>query len=107
MNRAFKAKFGEDLYIDLGYRTASQQKSIYNELGGMIAAKPGTSVHEKALSIDVPEHAKYEWGSERFQWLKTNAPKYGWEHPKRVWQYNSAGKLNPYREYWHFDYVGR
>ncbi|RII42841.1 hypothetical protein DWB68_04650 [Galactobacter valiniphilus] len=107
LNKAFRARFGEDLYIDLGYRSSSQQRAIYRELGGWLAAKPGTSVHEKGLSFDTPEHGAYSWNSARFAWLVANAPKYGWEHPKRVHRYTSAGKLNPAREYWHFDYVGK
>ncbi|MDR2255300.1 MAG: D-alanyl-D-alanine carboxypeptidase family protein [Arthrobacter sp.] len=107
LNKAFRARFGEDLYIDLGYRSSSQQKAIYQELGGWLAAKPGTSVHEKGLSFDTPEHGAYGWNSARFKWLVANAPKYGWEHPARVKQYTASGKLNPAREYWHFDYVGK
>lgn len=107
LNVAFKKRFGEDLYIDLGYRSASQQRMIYNELGGRIAAKPGTSIHEKGLSFDTPEHGTYSWSSARFKWLKANAPKFGWQHPARVERYLPNGKLNPSREYWHFDYVGK
>ena len=107
LNKAFRARFGEDLYIALGYRSSSQQRAIYRELGGWLAAKPGTSVHEKGLSFDTPEHGAYSWNSARFARLVANAPKYGWEHPKRVHRYTSAGKLNPAREYWHFDYVGK
>jgi len=107
LNKAFKKRFGSDLYVDLGYRTKSQQQYYYKVLGSKVAAKPGTSVHEHALSIDLPETSAYSWNSARYAWMIKNGPRYGWVHPARLNKYTASGKLNPYAEYWHFDYVGK
>ncbi|MET1034983.1 MAG: SH3 domain-containing protein [Arthrobacter sp.] len=105
MNTAFKKKFGRNLEIDLTYRTRGTQEHLYRELGSYIAARPGTSNHGWGMAIDFPESAHYGFGGKYYTWLKANSWKYGWTHRKNLEQYTASGRLNPYREPWHFEYT--
>lgn len=104
LNVAFRKRFGESLYLDIGYRTRSQQVALFKALPSTQVAVPGASMHEKGLAFDTPDIAGYDFGSARYTWLVKNAPRYGWAHPSRLNKYTSSGKLNPYREAWHFEY---
>lgn len=106
MNTAFKARFGKNLDIDLAYRTRSTQDYLMKELGPYIAAKPGTSNHGWGMAIDVPETYDYSFRGKYYKWLKANSKKYNWIHQGYLEEYRN-GKLNPYREAWHFEYVGK
>lgn len=107
LNDAFKKKFGKNLDIDLAYRTLETQKYYYQDLGPLIAAKPGTSNHGWGLAIDVPETYDYSFRGKYFTWLKANAHKYNWVHQKYLEEYRANGTKNPYAEAWHFEYVGK
>lgn len=81
LNTAFKGRFGINLPITNGdatcYRTYDQQVYLYNlwKSGkGNKAAKPGTSNHGWGLAADISVGG---YGSAQYNWLNTNAPKYG------------------------------
>jgi hypothetical protein len=97
LNAAFHAQFGENIGIDLSYRSYADQVRA-KELFGSLAAKPGTSNHGWGTAIDVWEWKAYSFGSARYEWLVAHAPDYGWVCPAAT----SPG--NP--EYWHYEYVG-
>ena len=99
LNEAFRARFGENIAIDMSYRSYEQQVAM-REHYGSIAARPGTSNHGWGTAIDTWEWQAYAFGSERYEWLVANAPTYGWVAPGWARQ----GGSNP--EYWHFEYVG-
>lgn len=47
---------GTTLYVSSSFRTRDEQVELYAKFlaGGPLAAKPGTSPHERGISIDVP-----------------------------------------------------
>lgn len=50
------ARIGEKVPISSSFRTYAEQVKAYNKYlnGGPLAAKPGTSAHEKGLAVDSP-----------------------------------------------------
>lgn len=99
LNDAFRAQFGENIAVDLSYRSYETQVAM-REAYGSLAARPGTSNHGTGVAIDTWEWAAYSFGSARYDWLVAHGPGYGWVAPD--WA-REAGS-NP--EYWHFEYVG-
>jgi hypothetical protein len=99
LNDAFRAQFGENIAIDLSYRSYADQVAIRAALGS-IAAVPGTSKHGLGTAIDTWEWAAYRFGTPRYDWLVANGPSYGWVAPTWARQNGS----NP--EYWHYEYTG-
>ncbi len=99
LNAAFRTRFGENIAVDLAYRSYADQVAIRDALGS-IAARPGTSNHGWGTAIDVWEWQAYAFGSERYDWLVATAPTYGWVAP----DWARADGSNP--EYWHFEFVG-
>lgn len=97
LNDAFRAQFGENIAIDLSYRSYADQVRA-RELFGRLAAQPGTSNHGWGTAFDTWEWAAYDFGSDRYNWLVTNGPAYGWHSPA------SSDPGNP--EYWHYEYRG-
>ncbi|WP_146820104.1 M15 family metallopeptidase [Actinotalea fermentans] len=97
LNDAFRAQFGENIAIDLSYRSYEDQVRA-RELYGGLAARPGTSNHGLGTAVDTWEWAAYDFGSERYAWLVANGPAYGWHNPA------ASEPGNP--EYWHFEYRG-
>jgi len=80
LNEAFRAQFGENIAIDLSYRSYADQVAIRDALGS-IAAPPSTSNHGWGLAIDTWEWAAYSFGTPRYEWLVANGPTYGWVSP--------------------------
>lgn len=100
LNDAYRATFGASLDLDLTYRSYADQVAMKQALGGL-AATPGTSSHGLGLALDVQEWPDtYGFGTERYQWLVTNGPTYGWYAPERV------REGQPFAEYWHFEFSG-
>lgn len=99
LNEAFRAEFGENIAIDMAYRSYADQVAM-REHYGSVAARPGTSNHGWGTAFDTWEWDAYSFGSARYEWLVENGPQYGWFAPSWARQ-NGA---NP--EYWHFEYVG-
>lgn len=97
LNEAFRAEFGENIGIDLSYRSYADQVRA-RELFGSLAARPGTSNHGWGTAFDTWEWAAYDVGSPRWEWLVANGPAYGW--------YNLAATDPGNPEYWHYDYRG-
>lgn len=97
LNAAFRERFGENIAVDLSYRSYEDQVRA-RELYGSLAARPGTSNHGWGAAIDVWEWAAYDFGSERYTWLVENGPAYGWYNPA------ASDPGNP--EYWHYEYRG-
>lgn len=101
LEEAYKAKWGAYLSVTSALRTYAEQERLYNGWinrlpGFYLAAKPGTSLHEKGLSVDVAAPANVD-GHPQHEWLETEGPKFGFK-----W----TGKNFSPREPWHFDYVG-
>ena len=99
LNEAFRAEFGENLAVDLSYRSYADQVAMRAYYGGR-AAVPGTSNHGLGTAIDTWEWAEYAFGSARYDWLVAQGPAYGWVAPS--WARQDGA--NP--EYWHFEFTG-
>ena len=99
LHAAYRTAFGEDLHLDLTYRSYDEQVRMREALG-TIAAAPGTSTHGTGRALDLPEWSCYGFGSARYLWLVENGPSYGWVAPSWARQNGS----NP--EYWHLEYTG-
>lgn len=104
-----------------GYRTNDEQQIIYNnklseyKAKGMSTNKakeeterwvalPGTSEHELGLAVDINADGIHSYGKEAYDWLATNAHKYGFinRYPKD--KIHITGISN---EPWHYRYVGK
>jgi len=99
LNSAYWGRFGRSMSIGYGYRTYATQVYLRMTLGS-VAAVPGTSNHGWGLALDTAEGSQHGFGSPSYEWLKLNAPAFGWQAPRWAWQDGS----NP--EYWHFEYTG-
>jgi LAS superfamily LD-carboxypeptidase LdcB len=86
---AAASKDGVQLRINNSYRSPAEQVRLYNlyKAGkGAIAAKPGTSLHEKGLAIDFVNTPG------AYAWLKKNASKFGLHNfPPEPWHYSTTG----------------
>jgi D-alanyl-D-alanine carboxypeptidase len=98
LNIAFKQRFGDDICLTDSYRTlASQQRLAALKPG--LAAKAGTSNHGLGLAIDTCEGIQ-TFGSTRYEWMRDNAPSYGWDNP--TWaRPGGSGPTEP----WHWEFV--
>lgn len=100
LNRAYRARFGENLRWDECYRTYDTQVA-YRRAFGRKAATPGTSNHGTLTraTCDLPENRRtFGFGTTRHRWLVANGARYGWVQP--AWARRDGRKP----EYWHFEY---
>ncbi|MCL2482361.1 MAG: M15 family metallopeptidase [Propionibacteriaceae bacterium] len=104
LDAVYKKVWGEDIPIDLSYRTYDEQvemKAIY----GAGAATPGFSNHGWGIAVDLPDYRETEqgkqwnYGEPKYEWMKANGPTYGWSNP--AWAVD--GGSGPH-EPWHFEY---
>ena len=94
LNAAYKRRFGRDICVTDAYRSLSDQHRVYAQRPGF-AAVPGTSNHGKGQAVDLCGGVQNS-GSVQFNWMESNAGKYGWIHPD--WAYS-----NPF-EPWHWEF---
>lgn len=102
---AWNASLGNILRITSGFRTRAQQEALYAAYlngTGNLAAKPGTSMHEKGLAID---HAPANWEMDKSSipfglrhpvpseaWHVEPFDRGGWLQPGLTMAYNGTGK---------------
>jgi len=98
MSKAYAAQTGIPLCITDSYRSLPDQISIKAKRG-RFAATPGTSRHGLGRAVDLCGGVQ-DFGSPAHQWMRQNAPLYGWFHPS----WAAAGGSLP--EPWHFEYAG-
>jgi D-alanyl-D-alanine carboxypeptidase len=98
LNIAYKQRFGDDICITDSYRTlASQQRLAALKPG--LAAPAGTSNHGLGLALDLCDGIESS-GSTRYQWMRANAPRYGWDNP--TWaRVGGSGPTEP----WHWEFL--
>jgi LAS superfamily LD-carboxypeptidase LdcB len=99
LNIAYQQRFGHSICLSDAYRSLTQQVRVKAERGGF-AARPGTSEHGWGLAADLCDGVDQGSGSSTYQWLRTNAPLYGWDNP--TWA--RPGGAGPY-EPWHWEYL--
>ncbi|GAB6098915.1 hypothetical protein JCM16358_07940 [Halanaerocella petrolearia] len=106
-----------DLYAISGYRSYDRQESIFTakamryglQSANQFSAKPGESEHQTGLAMDVTSpkvgfHLTQSFGeTEEGQWLKENAPKFGFviRYPEGKEDITGYGY-----EPWHIRYIG-
>lgn len=97
LNEAYVQAYGSNMCITDGYRSLSSQYVLKSTKGGL-AATPGTSEHGWGLAVDLC--ASTYQGTAKTQWLRTNAPLYGWDNP--AWaRPGGSGATEP----WHWEYT--
>ena len=98
LNIAFKAAFGQNIGITDGYRSYDEQVACRLEKGSL-CANPGTSNHGWGKAVDIGACCAINTGAgAAFDWLTTNASRYGWTHPG--WAQAGGSKPEP----WHWEF---
>ena len=89
---------GSPLCINDSYRDYAGQVAVFAAKPNL-AATPGRSQHGLGLALDLCGGAE-RFGTETYNWLKANAPSYGFIHPE--WAEPGGSRPEP----WHWEYVG-
>lgn len=98
MSHAYEARFSTPISVTDAYRDYDTQVILKRRKGRM-AATPGTSNHGWALAVDLGGGIN-SFGSAQHQWMRANAPKFGWIHPGWARQSGSMP------EAWHWEFRG-
>jgi hypothetical protein len=98
LNLAYQQHFGHPMCFNDAYRSLSDQYRIKAERGSF-AARPGTSEHGWGLAVDLCDGVDEGSSSLSYQWMRANAPVYGWQNP----DWARPGGAGPY-EPWHWEY---
>ena len=111
--KMFEAAKEEEITLRVvsGYRTWSQQNSLFNnnkkknglEHALMYSAKPGYSEHQLGLAVDLNSVYTSFANTKEYEWLKQNAYKYGFieRYPKGK-EFITGYAYEP----WHYRYFG-
>jgi LAS superfamily LD-carboxypeptidase LdcB len=98
LNIAYRQRFGDDICITDSYRTLASQQRLAQLKPGL-AARAGTSNHGLGLALDLCDGVESS-GSTRYQWMRANAPRYGWDNP--TWaRVGGSGPTEP----WHWEFL--
>jgi hypothetical protein len=92
---AYRAKFGRPLGVTDSYRSYALQVITKRNKPGL-AAEPGTSNHGWGLALDIVVGS---YSSADYQWLRANAPRYGWDNP--TWARQGGSR----EEKWHWEFA--
>ncbi|WP_402462805.1 D-alanyl-D-alanine carboxypeptidase family protein [Isoptericola aurantiacus] len=95
---AYRAQFGEHLDLTDSYRSYASQVAT-RATRGYLAAVPGYSNHGLGVAVDLGGGVE-SFGTARYDWLRANAPKFGWDNPG--WARSDGSKP----EAWHWEYDG-
>ena len=98
LNEAYLAAFGTPMCITDSYRSYAAQVDVFKRKPSL-AAVPGRSQHGWGLAVDLCGGVQ-TFGTPAHEWLRANAERFGWEHPR--WARSGGSKP----EAWHWEYVG-
>jgi D-alanyl-D-alanine dipeptidase len=98
MSRFHAATRGGPLCVTDSYRSYSEQVDVYRRKPGL-AAVPGTSEHGWGKAVDLCDGVQ-DFDSPAHQWMRENAPRFGWFHP----DWARRGGSRP--EAWHWEFSG-
>jgi len=98
MSRYHAATTGSPLCVTDSYRSYQDQVAVYQSKPGL-AAVPGTSEHGWGKAVDLCGGVERA-GSPAYDWMKANAPRFGWFHPD--WAEPSGSRP----EAWHWEFSG-
>lgn len=96
MSHAYAARFSTPISVTDAYRDYDTQV-ILKKRKGRMAATPGTSNHGWALAVDLGGGIN-SFGSAQHQWMRANAPKFGWILPG--WARQTGSLPEP----WHWEF---
>lgn len=60
MGQEYKEKTGKNININSGYRSIADQEKLYKSMKPGMAAKPGSSLHNYGLAVDIPSNTANE-----------------------------------------------
>ena len=98
LSQARRTVTGQPLCVTDSYRSYGAQVDVFRRKPSL-AATPGRSQHGWGLAVDLCGGAE-RFDTEVHQWLKANAPAYGWVHP--AWAEPGGSRPEP----WHWEYAG-
>lgn len=98
LNILYQEHFGHDICLTDAYRSLAEQRRL-KALKPGLAASPGTSEHGWGLAVDMCDGVDNP-SSTQYQWLRINAPSYGWDNP----DWARVGGSGP-TESWHWEYI--
>ncbi len=98
LNVAYVQRFGHAMCITDAYRSLAEQIRVKAQRGSF-AAVPGTSEHGWGLAVDLCDGVASGTTPQYF-WLRSNAPRYGFDNP----EWARPGGSGP-REPWHWEYL--
>ncbi len=98
MSEAYALRFGSPICVTDSYRDYAGQVAVY-KAKPHLAAKPGTSNHGWGTATDLCGGIQ-TFGTPQHQWMRANAPLYGFFHPAWAQQ----GGSRP--EAWHWEFGG-
>ena len=96
LDGAFQEQFGTPLCLTGGYRTLSEQVSLY-DAKPTLAARPGTSNHGWGVAVDLCGGVE-SFGTPEHEFVVATAPLFGWQHPS--WAAADGSRPEP----WHFEF---
>lgn len=99
LSDAYRQRFGQPISVTDSYRDY-QTQVILKRRKGRMAATPGKSNHGWGLAVDLGGGIN-RFGTVQHEWMRSNAPRFGWVHPSWARQ---SGSLP---EAWHWEYKGR
>jgi len=98
MSRDYAGTFGKPICVTDSYRSYAQQVAL-KALKPVLAAAPGTSNHGWGQAVDLCDGIN-SFSSVTHQWMRTNAPRFGWYLPS--WAQQGGSKPEP----WHWEFGG-
>ena len=105
LNEAFKAQFGQDIYVTDHYRSYEGQvrmKEYWESRNNPEkAATPGKSNHGWGEALDLASEINDD-ASAQHKWMEDNAEKYGWINTKY-----HQNKDSKHYEPWHWEFTGK
>lgn len=97
LRAAFQSRFNKPLVVTDAYRDYDAQVRV-KKAKGWLAATPGQSNHGWGQAIDFGSGVE-RFGTPEYNWMKANAPRFGWTHP--AWAEPRGSKP----EAWHWEAV--
>ncbi len=98
LSAAYERGNGQPLCVTDSYRDLDSQVALRAAKPGL-AAVPGTSNHGWGVALDLCGGVQH-FGSPQHEWMRVNAPLFGWFHP--AWARQGGGKP----EAWHWEFAG-
>lgn len=96
---AYAQDTGKALGVTSSYRTYEEQVEV-KRMRGWLAARPGTSMHGRGLAVDLADMGGLgEFDRPAYLWMKENAGRFGWYHP-RAMEPGGSGPPEP----WHWEF---